>query len=208
MSIILKATLADNSTSSIEMSENVFGISYNEAVIHQIVVAYMAGARQGTKAQKTRAEVSGGGAKPWKQKGGGRARAGSTRSPIWRTGGVTFAAKNRDYSQKVNRKMYRLGIKSILSELVRQDRLVIRDDIYPELPKTKELKAKLQGLENLKVLIVVDNYDNKLYLAARNLYNIEVMHFSSLNPVSLIRSDKVVMTSSAAKSIQGRLVND
>jgi large subunit ribosomal protein L4 len=154
---------------ALEVSEATFGLEFNEALVHQVVVAYAAGARQGTRAQKTRSEVSGGGAKPWRQKGTGRARAGTTRGPIWRSGGVTFAAKPQDHSQKVNRKMYRGAIKSILSELVRQDRLVVVENFTVETPKTKELVAKLNGLELKDVLIITPEVDENLFLSARNL---------------------------------------
>ena len=190
---------------NIVASENVFGQIYNESLVHQLVTSYLAGARSGTKKQKTRSEVSGGGAKPWKQKGGGRARAGSTRSPLWRTGGVTFAATNRDYKQKLNKKMYRAGMRSILSELLRQDRIVINDDIFPSLPKTKELVSRLENLGKARILIVIDAVNNDLFLAARNLENVEVCITNTLSPVALVNSDKVVLTSQAVKLIEERL---
>ncbi len=190
---------------NIVVSDGVFGQIYNESLVHQLVISYMAGARSGTKKQKTRSEVSGGGAKPWKQKGGGRARAGSTRSPLWRTGGVTFAATNRDYKQKLNKKMYRAGMRSILSELLRQDRIVINDDIVPTIPKTKELLSKLKDFGKGKILIVIDSINSDLFLAARNLENVEVCVTNSLNPVSLVNCDKVLLTSQAVKIIEERL---
>lgn len=190
---------------NIVVSEGVFGQIYNESLVHQLVTSYLAGARSGTKKQKTRSEVSGGGAKPWKQKGGGRARAGSTRSPLWRTGGVTFAATNRDYKQKLNKKMYRAGMRSILSELLRQDRIVINDDIFPSLPKTKELVSRLENLGKARILIVIDAVNNDLFLAARNLENVEVCITNTLSPVALVNSDKVVLTSQAVKLIEERL---
>ena len=190
---------------NIVVSEGVFGQIYNESLVHQLVTSYLAGARSGTKKQKTRSEVSGGGAKPWKQKGGGRARAGSTRSPLWRTGGVTFAATNRDYKQKLNKKMYRAGMRSILSELLRQDRIVINDDIFPSLPKTKELVSRLENLGKARILIVIDAVNNDLFLAARNLENVEVCVSNTLSPVALVNSDKVVLTSQAVKLIEERL---
>ncbi|NCO46459.1 MAG: 50S ribosomal protein L4, partial [Vibrio sp.] len=177
----------------------------NEALVHQVVVAYAAGARQGTRAQKTRSEVSGGGAKPWRQKGTGRARAGTIRSPIWRTGGVTFAAKPQDHSQKVNKKMYRGAMKSILSELVRQERLIVVDNFSVEAPKTKELLAKLKELELNDVLIVTGEVDENLFLAARNLYKVDARDVAGLDPVSLIAFDKVLMTAEAVKQVEEML---
>ena len=189
----------------VTVSDSVFGQEFNEPLVHQLVVAYMAAARSGTKKQKTRSEVSGGGAKPWKQKGSGRARAGSSRSPLWRTGGVTFAATNRSYKQKINRKMYRAGMRSILSELLRQDRLVVSDDIYPTSPKTKELTKKIKDYNDDKVLIIIDSFNDNILLAARNLPNVEVCTFVSLSPVSLVNSDKVIVTTQAIKLIEERL---
>jgi len=190
---------------ALTVSETTFGREFNEALVHQVVVAYAAGARQGTRAQKTRSEVSGGGAKPWRQKGTGRARAGTIRSPIWRTGGVTFAAKPQDHSQKVNKKMYRGAMKSILSELVRQERLIVVDDLSVEAPKTKDLVAKLKELELNDVLIVTGEVDENLFLAARNLYKVDVRDVSGLDPVSLIAFDKVLMTASAVKQVEEML---
>lgn len=188
-----------------QFSDAVFGAAYNEALIHQVVVAYMAAGRSGTKAQKTRSEVSGGGAKPFKQKGTGRARAGTTRGPIWRKGGVTFAARPRSYEQKVNRKMYRGAMRSILSELLRQERLVAVAEFGVAAPKSKELAAKLQamGLEN--VLIVTQQFDENLYLAARNLPRVAVAAVEEVDPVSLVAFDKVVMTTDAMKQFEERL---
>ncbi|CAH8183453.1 MULTISPECIES: 50S ribosomal protein L4 [Vibrio] len=190
---------------ALTVSETTFGREFNEALVHQVVVAYAAGARQGTRAQKTRSEVSGGGAKPWRQKGTGRARAGTIRSPIWRTGGVTFAAKPQDHSQKVNKKMYRGAMKSILSELVRQERLIVVDNFSVEAPKTKELVAKLQELELNDVLIVTGEVDENLFLAARNLYKVDARDVAGLDPVSLIAFDKVLMTAEAVKQVEEML---
>ncbi|QMV13142.1 50S ribosomal protein L4 [Vibrio spartinae] len=190
---------------ALTVSETTFGREFNESLVHQVVVAYAAGARQGTRAQKTRSEVSGGGAKPWRQKGTGRARAGTIRSPIWRTGGVTFAAKPQDHSQKVNKKMYRGAMKSILSELVRQERLIVVDDFSVEAPKTKELVAKLNELELNDVLIVTGEVDENLFLAARNLYKVDVRDAAGVDPVSLIAFDKVLMTASAVKQVEEML---
>lgn len=190
---------------ALTVSETTFGREFNEALVHQVVVAFAAGARQGTRAQKTRSEVSGGGATPWRQKGTGRARAGTIRSPIWRTGGVTFAAKPQDHSQKVNKKMYRGAMKSILSELVRQERLVVVDNFSVEAPKTKELVAKLKELELTDALIVTSEVDENLFLAARNLYKVDARDVAGIDPVSLIAFDKVVMTAEAVKQVEEML---
>ncbi|EPO0036854.1 50S ribosomal protein L4 [Vibrio cholerae] len=190
---------------ALTVSETTFGREFNEALVHQVVVAYAAGARQGTSAQKTRSEVSGGGAKPWRQKGTGRARAGTIRSPIWRTGGVTFAAKPQDHSQKVNKKMYRGAMKSILSELVRQERLIVVENFSVEAPKTKALVAKLKELELNDVLIVTGEVDENLFLAARNLYKVDVRDVTGIDPVSLIAFDKVLMTAAAVKQVEEML---
>lgn len=190
---------------ALDVSDSVFGTEFNEPLVHQLVVSYLAAARSGTKAQKTRAEVSGGGAKPWRQKGSGRARAGSTRSPLWRTGGVTFAAGNRNYKQKLNKKMYRAAMRSIMSELLRQERLVIADDIYPSAPKTKELHEKLKSFDAGRILIIADESNSDLILAARNLPYVVVSSSAVLSPVALINSDKVIATSQAIKNIEERL---
>jgi large subunit ribosomal protein L4 len=189
--------------SKVQVSEETFGKDYNEALVHQVVTAFRAGGRQGTKAQKTRSQVSGGGAKPWRQKGTGRARAGTTRSPIWRSGGVTFAAQPRDHSQKVNRKMYRGAMRSILSELIRQDRLVIVDALDFEQPKTKLFITKMKelGLEN-GGLFVSHEVSENMYLSARNLPRVDVRDVAGIDPVSLIAFDKVVMTVDAVKKVE------
>lgn len=196
-----------NGAQAIEVSERTFGGEFNETLVHQAVVAYLAGARQGSRAQKTRSEVSGGGKKPWRQKGTGRARAGTIRSPIWRSGGTTFAAKPQDHSQKLNRKMYRAALRSILAELVRQGRLLVVESFTVEQPKTKALIGKLQGL-GLKddVLIVADAVDENLYLAARNLPHVDVRDVQGSDPVSLIAFDKVVVTQAAVKKFEELLV--
>lgn len=191
--------------SSLDVSEAVFGQSYNETLIHQLVTKHLAGARAGTKAQKTRSDVSGGGAKPWRQKGTGRARSGSTRSPIWRTGGVAFAARPRNFDQKLNKKMFRVGIKSILSELIRQDRMVVSDSILPNSAKTKDLFAKLKGLDCRRILILVDQIDEKLALSSRNLPTVAVVEANNLNPALLISAGKVIATSAAIKQLEERL---
>ena len=198
----------DNGTdsgSSITVSDSVFSRDFNEDLVHQVVTAFMAGARSGTKAQKNRSAVRGGGAKPWRQKGTGRARAGTSRSPIWRSGGVTFAAQPRNFSQKVNKKMHRAAMQAILSELTRQDRLVIVDSLKQETPKTKELFTKLRGMGLENVLLVTDQYDENLHLSSRNIINVETIHAGAINPVSLIAHDKVVMTTEAIKKIEEQL---
>ena len=191
-----------NGAQAIEVSERTFGGEFNETLVHQAVVAYMAGGRQGTRAQKNRSEVRGGGKKPWRQKGSGRARAGSSRSPIWRSGGVTFAAKPQDHAQKLNKKMYRAALRSILSELVRQERLVVVEDFAVDAPKTKALVSKLGGLGLSDVLIVTDSLDENLYLAARNLPHVDVRDVQGSDPVSLIAYDKVLVTVSAVKKFE------
>mgnify|MGYP000467497224 FL=1 len=193
------------SGAAVELSEVAFGKEFNEALVHQVVTAYLAGGRQGTRAQKTRAEVSGGGKKPFKQKGTGRARAGSIRSPLWRGGGKSFAAKPQDWAQKVNRKMYRGAMQCILAELVRQDRLVLVEEITVGTPKTKELLAKLQSLGVSNALIVTDAVDENLYLAARNLPHVAVIDTAAVDPVSLIGFDKVLMSVPAAKKLEVEL---
>jgi len=190
---------------SLQVSDAVFGADFKEALVHQVVTAYMAGARAGTKAQKNRSAVSGGGKKPYRQKGTGRARAGTIRSPIWRGGGVTFAAKPRSYAQKVNKKMYRGALRSILSELVRQERLVVVDRFGVDAPRTKELVGKLKELDLDDVLIVTEQADENLYLAARNLYHVDVRDSEELDPVSLVGYEKVLMTTEALKKIEERL---
>ncbi|MFJ0001547.1 50S ribosomal protein L4 [Acinetobacter baumannii] len=193
------------SGSAVELSEVAFGREFNEALVHQVVTAYLAGGRQGTRAHKSRADVSGGGKKPFRQKGTGRARAGSIRSPIWVGGGKTFAARPQDWSQKVNRKMYRGAMQCILAELVRQDRLVLVEEFAVAAPKTKELLAKLNDLNAARALIVTDAVDENLYLAARNLPHVDVVDATAIDPVSLIAFDKVVMSVAAAKKIKVEL---
>ena len=190
---------------TVAVSEANFVREYNEALVHQVVTAYLSGARQGTRAQKTRSEVAGGGKKPWRQKGTGRARAGTIRSPIWRSGGVTFAAKPQDHSQKVNRKMYRAAMRSILSELARTDRLMIVEALDVEQPKTKLLVEALKGYGVDNVLIVADNVDKNLYLASRNLHKVDVRDVEGADPVSLIAYDKVMITVDAVKKFEEAL---
>lgn len=194
-----------NDGSSIEMSDEIFNCEYNEGLVHHIVTAYMNTARQGTKAQKTRAQVRGGGKKPWKQKGTGQARAGTIRGPLWRGGGVTFAAVPRDFSQKVNKKAYRKGMKIILSELVRSDRFVVTNEISLPVPKTKELVAYLKGLNLDNVLIVASGDNDNLYKSARNLPNVVVCDCTQVDPVSLLSFEKVLFTVDALNKFTGSL---
>lgn len=191
--------------SSMEVSDAVFGVEFKPGLVHQVVTAYLAASRAGTKAQKTRSQVSGGGSKPWRQKGTGRARAGSSRSPIWRSGGVTFAAVPRDYSQKVNRKMYRGAVRSILSELVRAERLIVVPEIALPAAKTKELIAWLKQYEVKDVLILTEELDETLYLAARNLYGVDVMTAHEVDPVSMVAFETVLATAGAIKQLEERL---
>lgn len=190
---------------SVKVSDGTFGREYKESLVHQVVTACMSGARAGTSQQKTRSQVRGGGIKPWRQKGTGRARAGTIRSPIWRGGGKSFASVPRDHSQKINRKMYRAAMCSILSELVRQERLVAIDDFGVDAPRTKELAGKLKDLGLDNVLIVTLEDDDNLYLAARNLPNVAVCNVSSADPVSLVGFEKVLMTRAAIEKIEERL---
>ena len=194
-----------NGGAALKVSDETFGKEFNQALVHQVVTAYRNGGRAGTKAQLTKAEVRGGGRKPRPQKGGGTSRAGSIRSPIWVGGGRAFAAKPRDFSQKVNRKMYRGALQSMLSELVRQDRLVVTQDFTVDAPKTKQVAEKLKKLNLARVLIIVEAIDEKLFLAARNLMHVEVLPVSALNPLSLASYDKVLITSGAVKLIEERL---
>ncbi|WP_369855602.1 50S ribosomal protein L4 [Candidatus Thalassolituus haligoni] len=194
--------LKTNAGNAVAVSDATFGREFNEALVHQVVTAYMAGGRQGTKAQKTRSEVAGGGIKPWRQKGTGRARAGTSSSPIWRSGGVTFAAKPRDFDQKLNKKMYRAAMQVILSELVRQERLVVADSFGVESHKTKEFVAKLNELDLSNVLIISEDIDEKLYLAARNVPHVGVTEASAIDPVSLIAFEKVLVTVQALKQLE------
>lgn len=200
------ATANGAAAGTLSVSDVAFGREFNQDLVHQAVVAYMAGGRQGSKAQKNRSDVSGGGRKPWKQKGSGRARAGSIRSPLWRGGGTTFAARPRNFDQKLNKKMYRAAVQCILSELVRQDRLVLVEDFDVESPKTKSLLVKLNAMNLTNALIVGDAVSENLYLAARNLHNIDVRDAQAVDPVSLIRFDKVVVTVAALKKLEESLV--
>ena len=194
-----------NGAAELQVSEATFGREFNESLVHQVITAYRAAGRAGTKAQKSRAEVSGGGKKPWSQKGTGQARAGSNRSPIWVGGGKTFAAKPRDFEQKVNRKMYRGALRSMLSELARTERLIVTESLALEAPKTKLLAGQLKAWSLESPLIVVEATDEKLFLAARNLPHVEVIEVSALNPLSLARHDKVLATVGAVKMLEERL---
>jgi large subunit ribosomal protein L4 len=191
--------------SEIQLSDAAFGRAYNEALVHQVVTAYMAAGRSGTKAQKTRAEVRGGGKKPWSQKGTGQARAGSIRSPIWVGGGRAFAAKPRDFSQKVNRKMYRAAMQTMVSQLLREDRLVAVESLELSAPKTKLLISKLAEFGLTRALILVEAYEEKLFLAARNVPYVDVMAVGALDPLSLVKHDKVIATVGALKMLDQRL---
>jgi large subunit ribosomal protein L4 len=193
------------SDKSVDFADTTFGASFNEPLVHQVVTAYLAGQRQGTKAQKRRSDVSGGGAKPWRQKGTGRARAGTSRGPIWVGGGRAFAARPRSFEQKVNRKMYRAAMRSVLSELLRQDRLLLVEEFSVSAPKTREVKARLQALGVERGLVVVEAFDQSLWLGARNLPHIFCLDARELDPLSLVGSDKVIMTTAAAKLVEERL---
>ncbi|MFU8831053.1 MAG: 50S ribosomal protein L4 [Wenzhouxiangella sp.] len=194
--------LAMTGGTKIDVSDAIFGRDFSEPLVHQVVVAYMAGGRSGTKAQKNRAAVSGGGRKPWKQKGTGNARAGTIRSPLWRSGGVTFAAQPRDFTQKVNRKQFRAAMRSILSELVRQDRLTVVDSLEVAEPKTRLVRDRLAELEMTRGLIVDADIESNLYLGSRNIPNIHVLSADRLDPISLVGAEKVVMTRAAIERIE------
>lgn len=198
-------TFDEGKGGQIALSDDVFAREYNEPLVHQVVTAYLAGGRQGSKAQKTRSEVRGGGQKPWNQKGTGRARAGTIRSPIWRSGGRAFAAKPRKFDQKVNRKMYRSALRSIVSELIRQDRLLVVDSFVIAQPKTKLAKQALDALGVDDVLIVTDELTENLFLAVRNIPRVGVIEVASIDPVSLVSYDKVVITVKAMAGLEGAL---
>lgn len=201
----LNIATPEGSKGTVSVSDIAFGREFNQDLVHQAVVAFMAGARQGTRAQKTRSEVSGGGKKPWKQKGSGRARAGTIRSPLWRSGGVTFAAKPQDHKQKLNKKMYRAAMRCILSELNRQERLVVVEAFDIDEPKTKLLVQKLAQFDLGETLIISDELNENLYLASRNLHKVDVRDVQGLDPVSLVRFDKVVVTVPALKKLEEAL---
>jgi large subunit ribosomal protein L4 len=201
----LSIATPDGNGGTLTVSDAAFGGEFNQDLVHQAVTAVLAGARQGTRAQKTRATVAGGGKKPWRQKGTGRARAGTMSSPIWRSGGVTFAAQPQDHGQKLNRKMYRAALRSIFSELARQDRLVVVETFDIEVPKTKVLLEKLDELGMREVLILTEEVNENLYLSARNLHKVDVRDTAGLDPVSLIRFDKVMVTVPALRKIEEML---
>ena len=205
MELTLTTATGKASKKTVEVADAAFDREFNEPLIHQVVNAYLAGARAGTRAHKSRSEVRGGGTKPWRQKGTGRARAGTIRSPIWRTGGKTFAAKPQNWSQKVNRKMYRNALRSIVSELARQDRLVIVDELSLDAPKTKQLVEKLTTLNLDNVLILVDEMNENLFFAARNLHKVGLSEAGVVDPVMLIRHDKVLITVGAVKKLEEML---
>lgn len=202
----LSVSLHSGGTEVIEIADKVFGCNFNEALVHQVVTGYLAGARQGTRAQKTRGEVRGGGKKPWRQKGSGRARAGSIRSPLWRGGGVTFAAKPQDYTQKINKKMYRGALRSILSQLIQSERLIVTDEFQISEPKTKHLVMQLQNWNIKQALIISHEISNALYLASRNLPHTAVCLVKHLNIVDLIRYPKTIMTLPAFKKLEEQLI--
>lgn len=205
MSLQIPSISDSDSAESVIVSETVFGQPFNEPLVHQLVTAYSAGGRSGTKAQKNRSDVNGGGSKPWRQKGTGRARSGTSRSPIWRTGGVTFAARPRSYVQKVNKKMYRAGIRSILSELLRQGRLVVSESVFPDEPKTKKLASNLKNSGADKALIVTDQLDDNLVLSSRNIPGVHVCSVSGIDPVRLVGAEKVILSEKAIIDLEGRL---
>jgi large subunit ribosomal protein L4 len=205
MNMSVQVPASDNSGASVQVVDEVFAKEYNEGLVHQVVVAYLEKSRAGTKAQKTRSEVSGGGAKPWRQKGSGRARAGTTRSPLWRTGGVTFAAKPREFGQKVNRKMYRAAMCSILSELLRQGRITVNDAVVPEEPKTKAFLGRLGDAGKSRTLIVTDQINETLWLSARNVANVALSTSAALDPYTLVSAERVIATRAALKSLEDRL---
>ena len=202
----MQLQLHGSKKAAVDVSDAAFSREFNEALVHQVVTAYMAGRRRGTKAQKNRAQVSGGGAKPWRQKGTGRARAGTSRSPIWRSGGRTFAASPRNFSQKVNRKMYRGAMSSLVSELIRQDRLLVVESFTLDAPKTKGLVAKLRELDLDNVLILLEAYDEHVHLASRNLVNVGMLEIGAVDPVSLLHYDKVLTTVAALRKLEEKLI--
>ncbi|VAX14018.1 LSU ribosomal protein L4p (L1e) [hydrothermal vent metagenome] len=206
MELALTTATGKTSKKTVDLPEAIFAAEFNEDLVHQAVTSYLAGGRSGTRAQKTRSEVRGGGKKPWRQKGTGRARSGTIRSPIWRSGGVTFAAKHQDFSKKLNKKMYRAAMRSIFSELLRNERLLVIDDFNMEAPKTKELSAKLDALGVEKVLLITHDLNEALFLSARNLFKVGICEVGYIDPVSLVRFDKVLMTVSAIKKLEESLV--
>ncbi len=205
MALQIPAINDQDSAGAVDVAEQIFGQEFNETLVHQLVVRYMAGSRAGTKAQKNRSAVAGGGIKPWRQKGTGRARSGTLSSPIWRSGGVTFAAEPRSFVQKLNKKMYKVGVRSIYSELLRQGRMVVSNEIMPATPKTKEFSTKLSAVDAKRVLILADELTENLVLATRNIPYVEVSTVVGVDPVSLVSADKVIATSAAVKQIEEQL---
>ncbi|MDH5408418.1 MAG: 50S ribosomal protein L4 [Gammaproteobacteria bacterium] len=205
MELKLTTATGKESKKGVEVADLAFGAEFNEGLVHQVVTAYMAGGRAGTRAQKNRAAVRGGGAKPWRQKGTGRARSGTIRSPLWRTGGVTFAAKPQNWEQKINRKMYRAAMRSIMSELVRQDRLIVLDDFNVDQPKTKLLSEQLKTLGLDSVLILTEKLEENLLLAARNMHKVGLSEAGAVDPVNLVRFEKVLVTVPAIKKLEEAL---
>ncbi|MGC9385770.1 MAG: 50S ribosomal protein L4 [Hydrogenovibrio sp.] len=205
MDLKLIELASGKASGSVTVSDAVFGVEFNESLVHQVVNAYMAGARSGTKGQKNRSAVRGGGAKPWAQKGSGRARAGTSRGPVWVGGGRAFPGHNRDFSQKINKKMYRGAIRSILSELVRNERLVVVDDFKVSAPKTKEFVGHLSTLNLKDALVITEGFDEYLYLSARNLYHADVCDVSAIDPVSLVGFKSIVVTQGAMKQLEEKL---
>jgi large subunit ribosomal protein L4 len=202
----MQLQLHGSSKGAVDVSDAAFSREFNEALVHQVVTAYMAGRRRGTKAQKDRSQVNGGGAKPWRQKGTGRARAGTSRSPIWRSGGRTFAARPRNYTQKVNRKMYRGAMSSLVSELIRQDRLIVVESFTLDAPKTKGLVTKLREMDLDNVLILLEGFDENVHLASRNLVNVGMLEIGAVDPVSLLHYDKVLTTVAALRKLEENLI--
>jgi large subunit ribosomal protein L4 len=194
-----------NSSEKVSVSDDSFAAEFNETLVHQLVVSFMSASRSGTKAQKTRSDASGGGAKPFRQKGTGRARAGTIRSPLWRSGGVTFAARPRDFSKKLNKKMYRAGMRSIVSELIRQDRLIVVEEMSLAEPRTKLMVSRMNDLGVTNGLVLTDGLDSSVYLAARNIPQLMVMDVSIVDPLSLVRHEKVVVDQAALKKLEERL---
>ncbi len=205
MEIQLQNIQSGQAEGALTISEEAFGKEYNETLVHQVVVAYLAKARSGTSAQKTRSEVRGGGCKPWRQKGTGRARAGTIRSPIWRTGGVTFASKTRNYEQKVNRKMYKAAMRSIVSKLLTEERLIVVENMSLANPKTQELVEKLSKIESKSILIIEGTLDRNLYLASRNIPNVNAIDADAIDPYSLISHQKIIVTVEALRQIEEKL---
>ncbi len=206
MELALTTATGKTSKKTVDLPDAIFTADFNEDLVHQAVTSYLAGGRSGTRAQKTRAEVRGGGKQPWRQKGTGRARSGTIRSPIWRSGGVTFAARPHDFSKKLNKKMYRAAMRSIFSELARNERLMVIDDFEMEAPKTKELSAKLDALGVDKVLLITHDLNEALFLSARNLFKVGICEVGYIDPVSLVRFDKVLMTVSAIRKLEESLL--